>query len=196
MICRSARTCRIATTAAAIVLMAVAAAAPATAARADGPSRAILSRIDPATALELIEEAGFRGSVVETGERQVDIDAQMAGTTVTVTLLGCTDGRQCSSIQIRYAAGLPHYGLTRDREGLAAAMVATNRWGHGRRYSVAYVHYSRNAGQHVVALATDHPLFGGTTREAIVSTISHFGKQLAEFPGFIRDRANHEMPDR
>lgn len=190
-------TCRITLSAAAIALMAVAtASAPAMANRTDAPSRALISRIDPAQAVEALEDAGFRGVIAETGERQVEIETRMAEMTVFVTLLGCTNGRQCSSIQIRTTAGLSHFGLSGDRGGLNAAMVATNRWGQHRRYSVAYVYYSRHAGEHLVALAADHPMFGGSTREAIVSTIRNYAENIAEFPGFVRDRANHTMPDR
>lgn len=187
-------------TAAALAIMAVAAIAqPATAQPANAPAAtgdaAVITRIDPQQAVELLQEAGYRASITHNEARQVEIETRMAGMTVYVTLLGCAEGRQCSSLQLRLTANLPFFGLGRDRADLDAAMVATNRWGHHRRYTVAYVYHSRNAGEHLVAFATDHALFPGTTRQAIGHTIRNYADLAGEFAAFMRDPANRAMPN-
>ncbi|WP_439575102.1 YbjN domain-containing protein [Phreatobacter sp.] len=155
----------------------------------------VMTRIDPQQAVELLQSIGYRARISHADARNVDIETRMAGMTVVMTLVGCNEGRQCSSLQLRLTATLPFFGLTTDPADLQAALVATNRWSHHRRYAVAYVHRSRHSGENVVAFATDHAVFPGTTRDAISFTIRNYADLAGEFAAFMRDPSNRTMPN-
>jgi hypothetical protein len=178
---------RLAMTAAAIAM--VAATVPAL------PAPAIVTRLDPADAVQILQDAGYRATITHTEDRQVDIQSRMSGLTVYMTLMGCTEGRQCTSIQMRLTTDLAFLGMTNERRAdIEAAMVATNRWANHRRYAISYVYFSRNSNQHIVALAAEQRMIGGSTREAIAHTIRTYGDLAGEFVTFMRDPANRQMP--
>jgi hypothetical protein len=187
---------RLAMTAAAIAMVAATLPALPVSAQPQAAPPPVFTRLDPAQAVEILQDAGYRATITHTENRQVDIQSRMSGLTVYMTLMGCTEGRQCTSIQMRLTTDLAYFGMTNERRAdIEAAMVATNRWANHRRYSVSYVYFSRNSNQHIVALATDHSLFGGSTREAIAHTIRKYGDLAGEFVTFMRDPANRQMPN-
>ncbi len=186
---------RLAMTAAAIAMVAATLPALPASAQPQASPPPVVTRLDPSDAVQILQDAGYRATIAHTEDRQVDIQSRMSGLNVYMTLMGCTEGRQCTSIQMRLTADLAYFGMTNERRAdIEAAMVATNRWANHRRYATSYVYFSRNSNQHIVALAADHALFGGSTREAIAHTIRNYGDLAGEFVTFMRDPANRQMP--
>lgn len=158
------------------------------------PAAAVMTKIDPQEALQILQDAGYRAQITHTEPRSVDLQTRMSGLIVYLTLLGCTDGRQCTSIQLRMTADLAFFGMNNDsRQDLDAAVIGTNRWGDFRRYTTSYVFYNRSRSQYYVALNTDLGLFGGISREAISYTVRNYADLAGEFVAFMRNPANRQL---
>jgi hypothetical protein len=188
---------KLAYTAAAIAMIGTAAlsAAPASAQPQTSPPPVVISRIDPADAVQMLQEAGYRAVISHSSDRSVDIESRMSGLYVYFSLFGCTEAKQCTSVQMRMTATLDFIGLANDRRSdVEAAIIATNRWSHHRRYVNSYVFFSESQNRHIIAFNTDLSLDGGATREAIGSFIRFYDKLSGEFVTFMRDPANRRMP--
>lgn len=158
------------------------------------PAAAVMTRIDPQQAVDILQDAGYRASITHTDQRSVDVQTRMSGLIVYLTLLGCTEGRQCTSVQLRMTADLAFFGMNNDsRQDLDAALIGTNRWGDFRRYTTSYVFFNRSRNQYYVALNTDLGLFGGISREAISYTVRNYADLAGEFVAFMRNPANRQL---
>jgi hypothetical protein len=155
----------------------------------------LIETLEVDDAVEIMREAGYRGTVSTRRERSIDIETRTSGLRSYFVLYNCDNGTRCGSAGMRMTAQLDVFGLDpARRQDVEAALVASSRWADYRRYTTSNVTRSERDGQPLLIFSSDMSFEGGVTRANIAAFITRFDELLSEYRAFMRDPANRRMP--
>ncbi len=117
----------------------------------------------------ILRDAGYRAEIV-TENNRTRVRTGMSGYNINVYLYGCDEDGACTSLQ--YSLGLtksPSYTLS-----------VANKWNQDKRFTKAYLDVNGN-----LFLEADVYFRGGTTRDAVASSVRLFDDLVADFRGML-----------